>query len=131
MPNPRHLLPRRLSLSSIPSSPRPDVDTFTGQKRLASPVKSAKLSPIKTSEQPPSPKKEPQTYASLPPSPISPALPPFRLPKSQPSHPPFSIWDYLREELLATDFDSHQELKWERVSNFLSIPVAIEKVCRQ
>jgi hypothetical protein len=43
--------------------------------------------------------------------------------------PPFSIWDYLREELLATDFDSHQELKWERVSNFLNIPVAMEKVC--
>ncbi|XP_006457349.1 hypothetical protein AGABI2DRAFT_212709 [Agaricus bisporus var. bisporus H97] len=42
--------------------------------------------------------------------------------------PPFSIWDYLREELLATDFDSHQELKWERVSNFLNIPVAVEKI---
>lgn len=42
--------------------------------------------------------------------------------------PPFSLWDYLREELLATDFDSHQELKWERVGNFLSMPVAIEKV---
>ncbi|CAG8699785.1 5530_t:CDS:2, partial [Acaulospora colombiana] len=25
-------------------------------------------------------------------------------------------------------FDSHQEMKWERVSNFLSIPVAIEKI---
>ena len=41
---------------------------------------------------------------------------------------PFSLWDYLREEMLATDFDSHQELKWERVSNFLSVPLAIEKV---
>ncbi|KAH9978838.1 eukaryotic membrane protein family-domain-containing protein [Lactifluus volemus] len=41
---------------------------------------------------------------------------------------PFSLWDYLREELLATDFDSHQELKWERVGNFLSIPLAIEKI---
>lgn len=42
--------------------------------------------------------------------------------------PPFSLWEYLREELLAADFDSHQELKWERVSNFLSIPVGVEKV---
>ncbi|KAF9038267.1 DUF747-domain-containing protein [Hymenopellis radicata] len=42
--------------------------------------------------------------------------------------PPFSLWDYLREELLATDFDSHQELKWERVSNFLNIPIAIEQI---
>ncbi|KIM31638.1 hypothetical protein M408DRAFT_317895 [Serendipita vermifera MAFF 305830] len=40
---------------------------------------------------------------------------------------PFSLWDYLREELLATDFDSHQEMKWERVSNFLNIPFAVEK----
>ena len=41
---------------------------------------------------------------------------------------PFSLWDYLREELLATDFDSHQEMKWERVSNFLNVPLAVEKV---
>lgn len=78
------------------------------------------------------------TYASLPSSPISltpvpsAATPP---PDSfspeytiSPQYEPFSLWDYLREELLATDFDSHQELKWERVSNFLSIPLAMEKV---
>jgi hypothetical protein len=76
------------------------------------------------------------TYSSLPPTPIA-SSPPhtpnaerYRLPQKQSDiyTPPFSLWDYLREELLATDFDSHQELKWERVSNFLSIPVAIEKV---
>ncbi|KZT58635.1 DUF747-domain-containing protein [Calocera cornea HHB12733] len=39
----------------------------------------------------------------------------------------FSIWDYLRSELLATDADHHQEMKWERVENFLMIPVAVEK----
>ena len=84
----------------------------------------------------------PRTYASLPPTPIeqssprprSPLLPashedqPHSLPCSTTSPPPFSLWDYLREELLATDFDSHQEMKWERVSNFLNIPLAIEKV---
>lgn len=86
----------------------------------------------------------PMVYTSLPPTPISPS-PPSRpssplSPQSPTSPtssyfapsaapvPPFSLWDYLREELLATDFDSHQELKWERVSNFLSIPLAIEKV---
>lgn len=85
----------------------------------------------------------PLTYASLPPTPISrspsPSIPHSPL---SPTHSeiisiqrqqqqaaiPFSLWEYLREELLATDFDSHQELKWERVSNFLSIPLAIEKV---
>ena len=85
---------------------------------------------------------KPRTYASLPPTPIeqssprpcSPLLPasdedqPHSLPYSTASPPPFSLWDYLREELLATDFDSHQEMKWERVSNFLNIPLAIEKV---
>ncbi|KAJ6586900.1 eukaryotic membrane protein family-domain-containing protein [Mycena vulgaris] len=80
----------------------------------------------------------PNIYASLPPSPISPSPPsrPFTplTPVSpislfEPAVPePFSLWDYLREELLATDFDSHQELKWDRVSNFLNIPVAIEKI---
>jgi hypothetical protein len=84
-------------------------------------------------------------YASLPPTPILPStprsyspppppLPPPRStspPFSHSSAPPFSLWDYLREELLATDFDSHQELKWDRVSNFLSIPVAMEKVSKR
>ncbi|KAG1863009.1 eukaryotic membrane protein family-domain-containing protein [Suillus tomentosus] len=75
----------------------------------------------------------PLTYASLPTTPIlpsPPASPPpiarsQELPKDQPL---FSLWDYLWEELLATDFDSHQELKWERVSNFLNIPLAMEKI---
>ncbi|KAI9569560.1 DUF747-domain-containing protein [Boletus coccyginus] len=79
---------------------------------------------------------QPLTYASLPPTPILPSPPACspppsaRGPPSDPqSHQPlFSLWDYLREELLATDFDSHQELKWERVSNFLSIPLAVEKI---
>lgn len=85
----------------------------------------------------------PLTYSSLPPTPIStspfprrsstPPLPPTLLDSPEPvkkaaDTTPFSLWDYLREELLATDFDSHQELKWERVSNFLSMPFAIEKV---
>ena len=87
-------------------------------------------------ESPPS-QRAPLTYASLPPTPITPS-PPLQptLAASLPAfpalessyEPPFSLWDYLREELLATDFDSHQELKWERVSNFLNMPIALEKV---
>jgi hypothetical protein len=88
---------------------------------------------------PPSPSEDGPlfTYSSLPPTPITSSPPPstsnagqYRSPQDQSDVyiRPFSLWDYLREELLATDFDSHQELKWERVSNFLSIPVAIEKV---
>jgi hypothetical protein len=80
------------------------------------------------------------TYSSLPPTPISASPPPPPPPTAylenhndhhQVEHvendTPFSLWDYLREELLETDFDSHQELKWDRVSNFLQIPIAIEK----
>ncbi|KIJ67699.1 hypothetical protein HYDPIDRAFT_83470 [Hydnomerulius pinastri MD-312] len=77
----------------------------------------------------------PLTYASLPPTPILPSPPASPPPpdrrhssESESHQPLFSLWDYLREELLATDFDSHQELKWERVGNFLSIPLAIEKI---
>ncbi|CDO76187.1 hypothetical protein BN946_scf185037.g10 [Trametes cinnabarina] len=87
----------------------------------------------------PPPSRPPLAYASLPPTPISqspplPATPSLSAPLPSISsldsfhEPPFSIWDYLREELLATDFDSHQELKWERVSNFLSMPIALEKI---
>ncbi|TFY81760.1 hypothetical protein EWM64_g2256 [Hericium alpestre] len=85
----------------------------------------------------PEDEQRPLTYASLPPTPISssppshPTIPPAVPPPiehSESYQPPWSLWDYLREELLATDFDSHQELKWERVSNFLAIPLAIEKI---
>ncbi|KAG8858017.1 hypothetical protein FRB96_005508 [Tulasnella sp. 330] len=83
-----------------------------------------------------SPMLEIKAYASLPSSPklSSAALvaTPLTSVKEQPARrsetPPFSLWEYLREELLATDFDSHQELKWERVSNFLSIPIGVEKI---
>ncbi|KAG6865852.1 hypothetical protein C0991_011184 [Blastosporella zonata] len=89
----------------------------------------------------------PLVYSSLPPTPIStsPSPRPYDIPPEPPYSdtfqaelaaeavetkpaPPFSLWDYLQEELLATDFDSHQELKWERVSNFFSIPLAMEKI---
>jgi len=69
-----------------------------------------------------------KAYASLPSSPVASATP-LTLEETQPpAEIPFSLWDYLREEILATDFDSHQEIKWERVSNFLQVPFAIEKV---
>jgi len=121
------------------------VELTERRGRSTSPVR------IFTQRQPPT------TYASLPPTPIlavhpgppsaaqSPTASEFQHqhrsperdagPQASVNHAdlvPFSLWDYLREELLATDFDSHQELKWERVSNFLSMPLAMEKVrfCR-
>lgn len=71
-----------------------------------------------------------KAYASLPPSPrtADDTQPAFHEAKVTHEAPPFSLWEYLREELLAADFDSHQELKWERVSNFLHIPIGVEKV---
>ncbi|CEH18899.1 Predicted membrane protein [Ceraceosorus bombacis] len=39
-----------------------------------------------------------------------------------------SLWDYLREEIVATDFDSTQEMKWERVTNFIAIPFWMERI---
>ncbi|KAK0559734.1 hypothetical protein OC844_004213 [Tilletia horrida] len=47
--------------------------------------------------------------------------------QSRPSYT-YSLWDYLREEVSATDFDSTQEIKWERVSNFMAVPFAVEKI---
>ncbi|KAG0380229.1 hypothetical protein BGX24_009460 [Mortierella sp. AD032] len=47
---------------------------------------------------------------------------------SLPDQPTVSLWDYLKEELTAADFESTQELKRERVANFLSVPIAFEKM---
>ncbi|KAI9497393.1 eukaryotic membrane protein family-domain-containing protein [Zychaea mexicana] len=40
----------------------------------------------------------------------------------------FSFWDYLRDELTVSDFDTQQEIKRERITNFLGVPAAIEKL---
>jgi len=85
--------------------------------------------PTGYSSLPPTPILRPQP--ETPPTPLSPLVSQFNTPEQPKVHAqtvPFSLWDYLREELLATDFDSHQEQKWERVSNFLSMPWAMEKV---
>ncbi|KAF9183786.1 hypothetical protein BGZ51_002455 [Haplosporangium sp. Z 767] len=44
------------------------------------------------------------------------------------NHAAVTLWDYLKEELTAADFETTQELKRERVANFLSVPIAFEKM---
>jgi hypothetical protein len=133
-PNLRHS-EHQVNSSPEPLQPKP-IPLRVPLMRLSDPVTILQDSRLFRA---PSPSEDgpPLTYSSLPPTPIPSSPPPstsnperYRLPQKQSDvyTPPFSLWDYLREELLATDFDSHQELKWERVSNFLSIPVAIEKV---
>ncbi|KAI8089470.1 eukaryotic membrane protein family-domain-containing protein [Halteromyces radiatus] len=39
-----------------------------------------------------------------------------------------SFWDYLRDELTVADFDTTQEIKRERVTNFLAVPGSLEKL---
>ena len=111
----------------------PGPSDVTTRGRSTSPVRSIfdkRPPPTAYASLPPTPIEPSRPYS--PPTPVSPISPVFREaspPQQQESYDaPFSLWDYLQEELLATDFDSHQELKWERVSNFLSIPVAMEKV---
>ncbi|WFD45127.1 hypothetical protein MPSI1_003804 [Malassezia psittaci] len=40
---------------------------------------------------------------------------------------PTSLWDHLCDEVLVNSSDGAHEMKWERVANFISIPVWIEK----
>lgn len=39
-----------------------------------------------------------------------------------------SFWDYLRDEVTVSDFDTTQEIKRERINNFLAVPAAVEKL---
>ena len=41
---------------------------------------------------------------------------------------PFSLWDYLRQEVMATEMDGEEGVKSERVTNFLTVPGEVEKV---
>lgn len=39
-----------------------------------------------------------------------------------------TLWDHLMDEVLLTSNETTQELRWERVSNFMAMPVWIEKM---
>ncbi|GAA98908.1 uncharacterized protein L969DRAFT_51170 [Mixia osmundae IAM 14324] len=52
----------------------------------------------------------------------------FRIASGRLQQLPYSLWDYLREEMSATELDGTQEVKSERVSNFLSVPMEVEKI---
>jgi hypothetical protein len=42
-----------------------------------------------------------------------------------------SMWDLLRDEVGVEDWDGWiVDGKWERIANFLAVPLAVEKVCR-
>lgn len=43
---------------------------------------------------------------------------------------PFSLWDYLREEVTAVDLEGEEGMKGDRVANFLNVPMRVEKVRR-
>ncbi|CAO3621335.1 unnamed protein product [Cunninghamella blakesleeana] len=44
------------------------------------------------------------------------------------TRPSMSFWDYLMDELTVSDFDTSQEIKRERITNFLAVPGALEKM---
>lgn len=77
----------------------------------------SKFSPLPRISEP-----EPESHSHSKPNGTTPS-PPIRTDRT-----PFSLWDYLKEEVLATDFDATQEMKWERVTNFISIPFWMEKI---
>ena len=109
---------------------RPSLIRFVPHRRL--PILPVVPNNMPVSRRPSWTDSRTKAYASLPSSPVAQATP-LALEETEqerqpPAQIPFSLWDYLREEILATDFDSHQEMKWERVSNFLQVPFAIEKV---
>ncbi|KAI5480656.1 protein of membrane protein,Tapt1/CMV receptor family [Pseudohyphozyma bogoriensis] len=41
---------------------------------------------------------------------------------------PFSLYEYLQEEILAVEMDGEEGLKGERVTNFLTVPGEVEKI---
>ena len=138
---PKHPLELDLSLdgtrththfSSLPASPldAPQAPLFPTIPPVAA-AASATTPPIRTHDN----RREPiplTTSASAPSALVTSNVDKAKAPpaggSTRSTTTPFTLWEYLQEELLATDFDSHQEMKWERVSNFLSVPVAVEKV---
>lgn len=74
------------------------------------------------------------TEESTSPSPSTPTSPtspnrPRGLSNARRRFLPTSLWDYLQEEISASELDGSQEMKAERVTNFFSVPMAVEQVC--
>lgn len=78
-------------------------------------------SPLSSNSSSPSPSSPSAFIARLPPSP-----PLGRKQRNQII--PFSLWDYLTEEVLAVEMDGEEGVKSERVTNFLTVPGEVEKV---
>lgn len=119
-----------LSLTGLPSSEHltspPNVYVSLPSTPLQSPRPTSKLLP-------PDPVVATGRYNSTP------DLHFRKTPKQSPDRPSqsrkvsqkerlFSIWDYLKSELVETEAEYHQEVRWERLENFLSVPLAVEKV---
>ncbi|KAK4050009.1 hypothetical protein OIV83_003833 [Microbotryomycetes sp. JL201] len=41
---------------------------------------------------------------------------------------PYTLWDYLQEEVLAVEMDGEEGIKSERVTNFLTVPKELERI---
>ena len=67
---------------------------------------------------------DPETPAS----PSSPSNETAKIPSLPSRFLPASLWDYLKEEIRATELDGSQEMKAERVTNFFSVPMVVEQV---
>ena len=51
----------------------------------------------------------------------------YTVPSGTDSHSP-TLWDHLMDEVLLTSNETTQELRWERVSNFMAMPAWIEQM---
>lgn len=87
------------------------------------------LGPKSSSPVPPMGKQDHRSLSQTPstPKPSRAALPKDTGAESAPLAP-FSLWEYLKEEVMATDVESTQEMRWDRVSNFMAVPWQCEKV---
>ena len=93
-------------------TPRLSLAMLHEEPKLAPAPKEAEAKPVPNKETAEDPPQKPNGTAT----------------PARPDSTPFSLWDYLKEEVLATDFDATQEMKWERVTNFISIPFWMEKI---
>lgn len=105
-----HALNNTNAYNLLDHSPPSPVTSNNKKKRK----RKSKLSTVSTPEQQVPELVEPETTSSTS--------------SSATSQNMFSFWDYLRDEVTVSDFDTTQEVKRERITNFLGVPTAVEKV---
>lgn len=115
--------PARSRRQTLDYANRPSLDTLQTRRHTLSRTSS---NTTRHEPQKEATRLEPEPEVEEPASPVEDSTPPNRVKEKKPG---LSLWDLLRDEDAAEQWEGWiADGKWERIANFLAVPLVVEKV---